>query len=297
MNGVIDIGSNTVRLSVYGEKEDGSLKNIFNKKATLGLAAYVDADGYLSEKGIAETVRVLKDFKHISDSIGLDRLAAFATASVRNVVNSRDVVRAIEEAVGIPVDVLSGEMEAECDFIGAGYRMKLDTGVLADIGGGSTELVFYENGCMKRAFSIPMGSLSLYKKYVSKVFPSRAEMEAIRHHAKERLAQFRGIETDCRSLCGVGGSIRAALKLCNEWSGKEKNREMERKDVSAILLRYLQKPKETMTDIVRILPDRTHTILPGLCILYAILETFQVEEIKVSALGVREGYYLSRLAI
>lgn len=295
MYGIIDIGSNTIRLSVYRMKEDGGIKNVFNKKSTTGLAGYIDEDGNLTETGIQEAIYVLRDFKNIAESVELTGLYAFATASIRNVVNTKEAVEAIEAACGLKINVLSGEEEAECDFIGANYRMKLDTGILVDIGGGSTELVFYKNQKIEKAFSFPIGALNMYKQYVEKVFPTKDEMEQIEKHMVRYLAKLERPKYACKELCGVGGSVRAGLKLHNIWNDLDKNRSMDSRDVKKILKYYLKEPKKAMTEIVQLIPDRAHTILPGLCILNAILKYFEVETIQVSSYGVREGYYLSRV--
>lgn len=108
--GVIDMGSNTIRLCLY-RLERGELISLFNKKTTAGLIGYVD-DGMLSSKGIRKACDVLNTYKRMSEFANVKKLHVFATASLRNISNSSEAVRQIYEETGFQVDVLSGYDEA-----------------------------------------------------------------------------------------------------------------------------------------------------------------------------------------
>jgi exopolyphosphatase/guanosine-5'-triphosphate,3'-diphosphate pyrophosphatase len=295
MRGVVDIGSNTIRLSVFEMQEQGKLKTVFNKKETTGLANYIDEDGVLSKEGIDAAIGVLQDYKVIGESIGLEKLHAFATASVRNVINTKEIVEAIYHATGIRVDVLSGEEEAECDYIGASMRVPLESGILVDIGGGSTEITIFEKKQIKEALSFPVGSLNMYKEHVTKVFPTKDELEEIEKHMVRYLARIEPPEMENVVICGVGGSIRGGLKLYNALNDTKKNVVMQGEDFRKLLKRYHKEPKKVMAEIVQLLPDRTHTLLPGLALLNAVVQYFEAKAIYVSSYGVREGYFIKKV--
>ena len=100
MRGVIDIGSNTIRLSIYKVLENEQIIHMFHNKTFVGLAAYVDEFGMLSDKGINKAVEVLNEYREIIDIIELDTIYPFATASLRNVINTDEALKAIEEQTG-----------------------------------------------------------------------------------------------------------------------------------------------------------------------------------------------------
>ena len=138
-----------------------------------------------------------------------------------------------------------------------------------------------------------MGSLSLYSRYVEGLFPTQEETRRIRSFAAEELEKARTPGGTCRHLVGVGGTIRAAAKLCNDIAGADPDNRL----IPAAELRDLYKglkkgDKNTLRQILRSAPDRVHTILPGLIILNTVLKAYEVETVSVSSCGVREGYLL-----
>ena len=98
MYGVIDIGSNTIRMVIY-KTENGEIKAVLNKKTVAGLVGYVNKKNNLSEKGINRVVEVLSEYKDVTDSIMIDGVYVFATAIFRNIGNKDDVLAIIKEKV------------------------------------------------------------------------------------------------------------------------------------------------------------------------------------------------------
>ena len=138
---VIDIGSNTIRLVIY-TLEDGQLRQALNSKATAGLAGFVE-DGALSEEGIERMLGVLRRFHGVLSLLPDCKVYPFATASLRGLSNTQDILERVERETGFKIDVITGREEAILDYRGAVGRMQERSGVLVDIGGGSTELVFF----------------------------------------------------------------------------------------------------------------------------------------------------------
>lgn len=287
--GVVDVGSNTVRLSIY-RYENGGFKLLLGKKETVGLAGYVK-NGVLSPAGIQEACQVIAQFQNLLRNLGVEELHIFATASLRNIVNTDEALSAIWGATGAEIEVISGAEEAALSYLGAlwGAPETADPGLLSDIGGGSTELVVCEDGNIRSAVSLPLGSLSLFTQYVEGIFPTAGEAKIIRRHVADALSRVEA--TPCTHLRGVGGTIRAAGKLC----GLKPGQALAAQDIRALCRRLKKGDSETLRDVLRISPDRIHTLLPGLIILREIVKTFSVETVDVSLQGVREGYLLSRV--
>ena len=293
--GIVDLGSNTIRLSIY-HWEGQQFKLLMNKKEMAGLAGYIK-DGVLSDRGILVACQVLAGFKALLENFDIRDIHVFATASLRNIVNTEDAVDTICSVTGLPVEVGSGSDEAAFSFLGATVGGGAPaTGLLADIGGGSTELVAYENGVITSGCSLPMGSLSLFTRHVSGLFPTREERHAIRDEVEAELERAKTQGVRCAHLTGVGGTIRAAAKLCNDLSGADQsNRSIPAEEIRALYKDLKKGDQATLRQILRIVPDRVHTILPGLAILNAVLKSYEVETVLVSPCGVREGYLLRRV--
>ncbi|OUN09470.1 hypothetical protein [Flavonifractor sp. An91] len=293
--GIVDVGSNTIRLSIY-HWEGQKFKLLMNKKEMAGLAGYIK-NGLLSDSGILVACRVLAGFKALLRNFDIADLYVFGTASLRNIVNTEEALETIEAVTGIKVEVLSGADEAAFSFLGATVGGGAPgSGMLADVGGGSTELVAYRDGAITSGCSLPMGSLSLFTKHVSGLFPTREERKAIRSDVKEELQKAKTAGLQCSHLTGVGGTFRAAAKLCNDLSGADPdNRIIPAGEIHALYKGLKKGDQDTLRQILRSVPDRVHTILPGLAILTAILDAYEVSTVSVSTCGVREGYLLRRV--
>ncbi|MCU6786962.1 ethanolamine ammonia-lyase reactivating factor EutA [Aedoeadaptatus acetigenes] len=297
MHGVIDIGSNTVRLSVF-RVEDGVAQNLFNEKQTVGLAGY-RKDGCLTEEGIRALIETLGHFAFILDQLGdIHYTHAIATASIRNINNSDEVLRRVKKALGMDIEILSGEEEAHLAFVGAeGTISGHEDGVLADIGGGSTEIVLFREGRVVDSASLDIGSLSVFRDYVDGLFLTNDERKAMDERLKF-LLNAQAIERGKYPiLCAVGGSARATLKMYNTlFDEHPDNDEMNTDDLKTLMKHLLDiEEKEKMEIILKVKADRIHTLLPGLSILYRIAKYFHVEKIAVAQTGIREGYVISRI--
>ena len=176
---VIDIGSNTIRLVIYASQE-GPPRPILNKKYAVGLASYVDGDNLIKREGIEVLEEVLSDIRTILSYIKPEAVFPFGTATLRNSANGGEIAAMIKEKYGFDVRILSGEEEAKYDYYGALQDGIGDSGLLVDVGGGSTELTFFENREIIKATSIPLGSLNSYKKWVDGLVPAPKEAKRIK---------------------------------------------------------------------------------------------------------------------
>lgn len=292
--GVIDIGSNTIRLSTY-EYDGERVRKLFHKKSTAGLAGYIK-DDYMELDGIDRCCQVLEDFKETIELLPIDVIEAFATASLRNIRNSSKAVQEIRDRTGYNIQLLSGAEEAEYGYCGISSMYETGHGMALDIGGGSTEITLFEDGNIKYANSFPIGSLNMYKKNVSKILPSEKEKQMIKAQVKEALGNnvLKKIR-NCGSIIAMGGSARAILKLANsEFDLPADNLHLELSQLEQ--LKLLLKKESKMTKLIlQTCPDRIHTLIPGLIILEALVRETKEEALDICPLGVREGYLFKRI--
>lgn len=287
--GIVDLGSNTIRLSIY-KHDDGVTKLLLSKKSIAGLLGYVE-NGLLNDKGVEKACSVLNNFKDILYNFGIDRTYVFATASLRNIGNTDEVLRSIREKTGYQIDLLSGEEEARLDFCGATHATMLDSGLLIDIGGGSTELVSFENRAVYSAVSIPLGSLNLSLKYVRSIIPDATAYKKIKQDVLCELKKNKFSAAPGHAICGVGGTARAARKLYNDmYAEPPENMSLDVKKLCKILSAYKKDATRVMHRVMQLAPDRIHTVITGLIVLTTIAKEVGADRIVVSSYGVREGY-------
>lgn len=289
--GIIDVGSNSIRLSVYRlDPEDGQVYPQFKEKVMAGLAGHVE-NGFLTEKGIKKAIDALVQFRWVLQNLRINEVYVFATASLRNIKNTEYALTKIKEATDFEIDVISGKQEATLDFIGATQLIDLQEGILVDIGGASTEIVRFEGGEIMEAVSLPIGSLNMYKKYVSGLIPNKSERKAIKKQVKDEI-ESSSIEAEKKftNICGVGGSCRAARSLSYELFGTSLESEIPTSSIKEMIKEFEDDSKKTIDNILQIMPERIHTLIPGLIILNVVAKHFGCESLTVSNYGVREGY-------
>lgn len=293
---IMDIGSNTVRLSVYKER-NGEAVILFSEKDQVSLKSYVK-DGKLTNKGIKRLYNTLKKFKALVDNFeDIDGVYPFATATVRDVANRKEVLDLMKKDLDLDIEILSGEEEAKLAFVGASVSTEVKEGVLCDIGGGSTEVVIIGQGKVIKSNSLSIGSLSAFNDYVDGLFVDKDSKKLIENKVLQLFDDSSIYEEDFKILSAVGGSARAALNFYKDYYKLEDDtRSMDVKEFDSMVKDLIKKSdKKKMRMILDIKPDRIHTLLPGMIILNEISKFFNIETINVSQTGVREGYVYSKL--
>ena len=293
--GVIDLGSNTIRLSVF-RCEEGKIRLVQNKKTIAGLASCIK-DGGLTEIGVVRACMALNRYKAILEEQKIEKYSVFATASLRNINNREIVLNEIKERTGIVPEILFGDEEAKLDFIGVKNGSELTRGVLIDIGGGSTELVLFENGEIKRLASIPIGALNLQNKSTKGIIPTDREIRKMRKIINKAIDELQwDFESDYETMYAVGGTSRAALEIAKELfriSSEEKS--FNKENVKDIVNKLRSSDPKEYKPIYKINPERIFSLAGGLVILNEVVKRFGCEIINISKNGIREGYFIDRI--
>ena len=128
--GIVDIGSNTIRLVVY-DVIDMTYKEILNQRSFAGLIEYVD-DNRLSQTGMDKLVKTLSNIKELTYLVRCDKVFYFATASLRGLNNSIDLLTYIKKELDIDIDIITGEEEAYFDYVSLKNSKCMSDAYLAD---------------------------------------------------------------------------------------------------------------------------------------------------------------------
>jgi exopolyphosphatase/guanosine-5'-triphosphate,3'-diphosphate pyrophosphatase len=204
--GVIDIGSNSIRLVVY-DRNCRAPVPIFNEKVLCGLGRGVEAGGPLNADGVALARTNLARFKTLTDAMGVDRLDVLATAALRDARDGPELVTALREQIGLNVQVISGEEEARLSALGVLSGFPGADGIAADLGGGSLELAAIDRGALGDRVTLPLGPLRLIGSSGDRLPQAGREIT----QRLERVGWLKGFRR--RRLFVVGGSWRAIAKL------------------------------------------------------------------------------------
>lgn len=281
---VVDTGSNTIRMSIY-DCSDGKIREIFTEAVFANLAAHIK-DNALTDEGISVCCDTIKKHEQTAKEYNAN-FCVFATAAIRNAKNCEKIVEKVKELTNIDLEILSGTDEGELSFLGACDDFSLKSGIMADVGGGSSEIIAFENGKIKSLLSIPLGSLAAYKRFVSGEIPTPDEAENIMNEIKNHLDKndkLKNIKSD--TLCLVGGGVLASQKLSQIFL---KSDNLTASGISTLLSLFVARPN-ALAILENLIPKRKLTITPGLCIYSAICKYFGAKNIEISDKGIKEGY-------
>ena len=291
---VVYIGANSVRMNVYDiNTETGRFSVCDSARSMLGLAAY-SVDGRLSSDGEGRLFAVLREYLARANSVPTDAFFAFATASLRGLSNTDKVLASIKRRLGIEVAVISGEEEAELDFFATLGRFGSDIaskGITVDMGGGSTEIVGFENGRKTCGHSFRIGCLAVSKRFVKNPLAITAsELSALTNYALSELSTHPEFENIGGTAYLIGGTARAAAKIfMGVRSGLSSldGFEMTADDLFSVRDTVLS---DGGAAIKKYSPDRTATVAPGVCALCEAIRYCGAERLIISGAGVREGF-------
>lgn len=294
MYAIIDLGSNTARMNIYKVKNH-VLKLKSSHKETIGLAAYLD-NNILSDEGLYVAINTVQKFlKEIKNS-RIKKTYLIATATIRKAKNKNVFFETFNTVKHLDIHLLTGPEEATYDFHAVFLDHPEPSGIVVDIGGGSTEIVTYQNGQIIRADAIPIGSLSSYMDHVKKLIPGKIARRAIKKRVLKYLKDT-GFEplADPPVLHGVGGTMRAARKLINQKADPYLALPLSMEEIKPLIQLIASKEKTAYLKLIRTVPERIHTIGTGLVILDAIHEYFQPKHMRIFTQGVREGFLVKNL--
>lgn len=292
---IIDIGSNTIRMNIY-EVDDGAINKLLSKKKMLGMSNYVE-DDKLTDKGIKKCIKVLADYKDTLEKMHIEEIYPFGTAGIRNIKNSDEVIQRIADSTSIKIDLISGESEADCVYRGVSSIYDATNCGIVDIGGGSTEIIIVEDGNVKNEISMPIGSLNLHHSYINTtIFPQKDEVKEIKRHIRSVMNDYKIFKLPKgMKFYGVGGSIRAAGEIAEEYFGLDDDEHFSKEHVKGIIDKIMEKDTEILRVMLKECPDRIHTQTPGMLILNELMKELKIDSISVSEAGVREGYIIDKL--
>jgi len=290
---IVDIGSNSVRIVVY-ESSSRAPATLDNEKAICGIGRNMVTTGKLHGDGCATALRALGRFKILADGLDVVARDAVATAAARDAQNGREFVERAEAAWGAPVKVLSGLEEARLAAQGVLAGIPDAEGLVADLGGGSLDMVTVRRGETGSAFTLPFGPLRLMdlaggetdraRDIVDKGF---SELDQLKTGTVGRIYAVGGI---WRSLARVDMDREEyPLHVLHQYA-IPRARALE-------LCRLLSRQSRKSLDKIRVISKRRLEALPaGAVVLERLLLQTAAKEVVISAYGLREGLLYARLS-
>ena len=291
--GIIDIGSNTVRLVVYGGSPRAPTV-LLNEKITARLGRDIASTGKLADEAIELAMRGLRRFVLLLDDLRIENVDTVATAAVRDATNGPDFIKELRK-LGLSPRVISGEEEAKLSASGVAGAFPGARGVVADLGGGSLELVDLEDGETSNAVTLPLGALRLPDYRVKGDKDGSKMRSALEKALKDGIGKRKSLDT----LYLVGGTWRAMAVYAMQVNGHPLS-DPHGLEVSAKQARYITEAlrleaPEDLKSRKRISSMRAEKLPDAAILSQALQETLSPKRIVFSSWGLREGLVYNSL--
>ena len=285
---ILDIGSNTVKMSVFDS--DKTLLSKYSRPTAL--LSFVK-DQTLSGQGIATLTETVAGFRKTAEEKHAAEVHAYATASLRGLTNTAAVIEAVKAATGVGIDLVSGDYEAKLAFDGIAAVSGIDPygDTVFDLGGGSLEIALCQaDGFYTRSY--PVGALAMYLTFIQNILPPREELQRLYTHVSA-LIEPTTPKHHGKALA-VGGTLRALCHILASQKGERYDEKLPytitREEAIAFLTQAVHCNTQLKLALISLAPKRIHTLATGVTAFLALLDKTGQESFTVVNGGTREGY-------
>ena len=279
----IDIGSNTTRLLV-AEAADGRLRELAAERVFTCIRKSLDGSGRIPPDKVAETAGVVTAQARVARGLGATEIVAVATAAIRDAANREELERGVQEALGQPLRVISGEEEARLSFVGATRTIPdavPGTIAVVDVGGGSTEIAV---GSPERGVewwrSLPIGSGVLADRLLRSDPPAAGEIDACRRRVAAIFDGLAAPKVD-RALA-VGGTATSLLRVLGA--------ALDHDTLERGIRLLAETPIAELANRLGLDPERVRLLPAGILVLEALSD--RLGPLQIARGGLREGVIL-----
>jgi exopolyphosphatase / guanosine-5'-triphosphate,3'-diphosphate pyrophosphatase len=289
---VIDVGSNSVRLVVYSGQTRTPIP-LHNEKVICALGKGLEKSGQLNSEGVGMAFDTVARFVKIAHSLGVERIDTLATAAVRDAEDGAAFAKALEKRCDIKVQILTGKQEARRSALGVLCGIPDADGVVADLGGGSLELVKIGGGEMSEHTTLPLGLLRLSEASDG----DRGRALSIINKALDKHKWVS--KTRDKTLFAVGGAWRSLARVCIAQMDYPlhvlDNFTLERAQAISLFDVISRLSPKSLEQIKGISSSRLATLPMAAAVLERLLEINKPRILVFSIYGMREGQFFKSL--
>ena len=289
MYAAVDLGSNSFRLSI-GHYDGEEIRVLNSMREPIRLASGLDANGNLTDEALQRALLCLKNFRIALAAYEFEAVRVVATAILRQARNAGDFLPQLEQAIGYPIEIISGEEEGRLIYMGVANALGQpnERRLVVDIGGGSTELILGRGLDIERVESFSVGSV---KQSLSFFVGGRVDARSFeaavlsaRSHFEDGAPPYH--PEYWKRAYGSSGTIRAIGEMI------EKNKlgdGITLSALNAVRKRFIEFGQVAKIDMPGLRPDRASTVIGGLAILIGVVQELGIERLEPIDAGLRMG--------
>jgi exopolyphosphatase/guanosine-5'-triphosphate,3'-diphosphate pyrophosphatase len=295
---VIDMGSNSWRLVVYGYEPGTHWWSLTDEiREAVRVGEGMGDENMLQPKPMDRAVHTAAVYSSFCKASGVEDVHAVATSAIRDARNRDELLGQIKERTGLEVRVISGEDEARYGYLAIANSTTLADGAGIDLGGGSVQLMRMKERQLEESVSLPLGSVRMSERFLPDEKASSKQMKALREHLTGELEAVAWWEGEL--LAGIGGTIRnlaaAAQKRMDFPDVDVGGFELRRDALERLIEELASKPASKRGDVKGIKPDRADVILGGALVVAAAMDRGGFDSLEVSEAGLREGIFFDHV--
>ncbi|HWA99282.1 MAG TPA: Ppx/GppA phosphatase family protein, partial [Pirellulales bacterium] len=298
----IDIGTNSLRLIIAEALRGGNYRILDEEKATTRLGKGLASTGRLDSDAVEQSLEALRRMKQIAAGFQVGDLRVIATCAVREAENGAQFVNRVRDEVGLEIEVISAQREAHLAFqsVVRNFNLEGKNVVVADIGGGSTELVLASGTYIEAICPTPLGAVRVTEQYGSSGVLSHSGFEQmIEGIDRELRRQTRKVLMEPHVFIGSGGTFTTLAEMALAARGQAglplRGSEVTRAEVRHLLDRLRKMPTEARRNMPGLSADRADIIVAGVAIIDRIMQRFDLNRVLIHDRGVRDGLLLSMI--
>lgn len=293
----IDIGSNAIRLFVGQPSKTGRVRVLQDERASVRLGKDAFSAGYIRPVTQGELERALNHFRQLCDHWKVSQIRAVGTSALRDSRNSKSVIERLRTRTGIDVKLIDGQREASLLHKAVSHAVDLrrKNALLLDMGGGSLEVVLSRQGKLITKQSLPLGTVRLLSK-VSRKHQYEDIAQWVRTPIyRLRLQLLGSSQRPLDLMVGTGGNLRALGKLCYRLGLSRSRNRFQRAHLEVLVVRLFQLGLNDRMKRFQLRKDRADVILPAAVVTLELMRIFEIQEIIVPNVGLKNGLFWDAL--
>ncbi|CAL1124905.1 unnamed protein product [Cladocopium goreaui] len=296
----IDIGTNSIRLIIAEPLTDGGYRVLDDERESTRLGKNLSATGHLDPDAVDRSMATLKRMKLIAEGYQVRQMRVIATSAVREADDGEAFCQRAKEELDLEIEVITAETEARLAFLGITRSFDL-TGknvAVADIGGGSTELVLASGNFIEAIQATQLGAVRMTERYGGDGAWSAEAYKQLQEAIDQELQRgLKHVPFPPYLLIGSGGTFTTLASILMASKGQDglpvRGYQVTRAEVSHLVARLRKMNSKMRRSVPGLGPDRADIIVAGLAIIDRIMRHFRLNLLQVHSGGVRDGLLLS----
>ncbi|OQW49374.1 MAG: hypothetical protein A4S09_12135 [Proteobacteria bacterium SG_bin7] len=286
--GVIDVGSNAIRLSIGRPTPKGRIKLFINARDPIRLGDEAFGRGELSASTFKKVVAAFKNYRKIFDENEILGYRAVATSAIREAKNGMELIDEIHEKTKVRLEVISGQEEADLIYLALNNALGYPKAPAAymDIGGGSVEIIISQNDKIQYSKSLKIGTVRLMKMAADNIY----DRDFFTNHVRKEIEG--APQTSVKIAGGSGGNVARLGKLRKIILDKKNEHEISIHELEEIIERLFSSTYEERIEKFKMRPDRADVILPASIIVLEFMRYFKIDNFEIPDTGLKEGVLL-----